>query len=257
MSYWPSNDTLSSALDFYMATMPGAMSAILMGSTYRIQACAAYGNQDPERYFESATILHCQMVKTTYNVAFDYTGSQQNIRMTSSTAQDAQKPLGQVDAVNEPPRAPTGNFAESDCSVLNSVGDVCEFDQTLLEALSYQAILEAFSGIIFGTVRNPATTAPIFETGILNTPLINTPELSFLGSPIVIASMFSSSDLQEAVQQSNGTLLQGLAKNRTDDVGVPLARATENLFADTVVSMISSKQLQYVIMPIPRARYRY
>ena len=242
-SYSYSGTGLSSALDFYMAMMPGVMDVISLGDTSHEQACGTLQNPDPTVYFPASTVLHCQLHNATYHLDFDYTVSEPNVRLVDLELH--QRPLGpRVDFVNGPAVKPTGDHTKADCSILNSIGNVCDFNVTLLNTLSYQAVLEAFTNVTLGIVYNPQLTAAIFETSIQNTPLLNTKELAFLNDPVVVSSIFSSGSLQDAAQESNGTLMHGLASNNTLHSTVSLVDATEKLFRNVVISMISSEQLQ-------------
>ena len=114
-----------------------------------------------------------------------------------------------------------------------------------MSSLSNQAVLDAFSGVLFGSVyKVEDDTSPTFNTRIDGTKLIHTPELEFLTQTIVETSFATSTNLQEAVSSSNGTLFRGLVNGIDTSSTGHLSGVIEDLFSKAVISMMSSELLQ-------------
>jgi hypothetical protein len=237
----------SNGTGFYIASLPQVMDILLQGDDAPTPSC---GSSEPSTLasglMDTASVVHCQMINTTYHPSFHYVNGAQHIDLPAGDPIPQSSPIARISSVMGPAPIPSQpRFQSSACSVLNRIGDACVFDQSLLSSLSYQAILDAFSAVLLGSVyKIEGETSPTFNTSIDGTRLINTPELKFLTQTIVEAGYATSANLQDAVNSSNGTLLRGLVNSIDTTSTEHLSSLIEELFSKAVISMMSSEQLQ-------------
>lgn len=237
----------STDLGFYIAALPGVMDVLLQGDDAPTPACS---NGDTgylvNTLMSSGAIIHCQMINATYHAAFEYVNGVQNITMLGPEPLAQPHPVVGISSVMGPAPEPNrAKFWSPDCSVLNLVGNICRFDQSLLSSLSYQAILGAFSSVLLGTVyKELSKTTATFNTSVQTTALSSTPELQFLSESIIEATFVTSDNLQQAIASSNGTLFRGLVNKNNAGSKQPLSQMIEDLFSKTTISMMSSELLQ-------------
>lgn len=81
----------------------------------------------------------------------------------------------------------------------------------LLPICFSQAIFQAFEDLMVGSVtRANATTAANVSTNVLNTVLVDTPNLEYLNPALQSSSSIREKPLQEYVQTGNVRLYEGL-----------------------------------------------
>lgn len=193
----------------------------------------------------NTTIVKCNLVNATYDTNFTFVNGEQRIRTTTKPMSETPMMfLGSVAG----PHYKNGGHSDA-CSHWNEVlheidGPACTFNSTLVNSLSYQAVFDAFTQIIQGSMYTSTGVQPLIQTQVQRTVLVNSPELQFLRS--VGADDWAT--LQSAMASSNtsGTLLTGFQSEPPSTQEEPLTQAMESLFQKIVISLISRKDLQYV-----------
>jgi hypothetical protein len=113
-----------------------------------------------------------------------------------------------------------------DCSPLTTIQNkTCLFNSTLASNLAYQAVFESFNALLVGSVYAPSGSSfPVFESGLRDTILSESPELAFLSQPTSSDMLVS---LQQSILTSNGTLYEGSFNNHSSVTNKPLSDAME------------------------------
>lgn len=244
----------------YMVTMPHAMTVIPFGDHSENEACnfwASNLSQSPSYLFTNATMIQCQVLNSTYRVAFDYNDGTQNVAIrTKALATGLMTPIEWVfgPATSASAKSYDGG---PDCSVLNQAGakvpsenfqddpnrTPCRFNETLLATLSYQAISQAFNERIVGSAQSyQGASGATLDTSVVNTVLTDTRELHYLTQSIEGSDAYSPS-LQAGSRTTNGTMYEGLYNDLNAPME-PLIDTLQKLFEKSVVSMIASSTLQ-------------
>ena len=193
-----------------------------------------------------STEIQCQLFNSTYNVDFNYINGAQDISVSTSYS-EADNAITTANNVTGPF---AGDYVEfNHCLTLSISGTECEFDQKVLTTLSFQAIMDAFSQNLMGTISlkggtNESLTLNV-NSSIMATSLMNTTDLEFLENYIIIQDEGTAyPDLQTELTNLNYSETQGLLNNYQEVKNQTLALAIEELFRNTVVSMMSSPALQ-------------
>ena len=247
---------------FYLVTMPDAMSIYQTGSHSLMEVCnTLYSPKPTVSDIESIifrgtpTMIQCQVQNATYRISFDYTNGVPEISATTSIMHDTA--LIPIDWVYGPAffLESGSKFSLPSCSTLNQIGGFleddysCYFNETILSSLSYQAIAEAFFDKMVGTVSGLSDgNTHFYNTSVTNTVFVNANELSFLIKPVPGTQGRTAGSLQAALQASNGTLYAGLVNNNNTENNItapepPLIATMQDLFRTSVVSMVSSRRL--------------
>jgi hypothetical protein len=191
---------------------------------------------------EEPTFIECRLMNATYHIDFQFSNGKQNISMIVEAIDDT--PLTGVGAVAGPGYSHSHGFAQS-CprwsdELHEITGKACSFSSILARTLSYQAVFDAFSQLLKGSISWQGETNPVVDSQVLNTILVDSPELR------AVRQMHEEdfSTLQRALKKSDSEKLQGFVKRPWDSTGKPLAQAMEKLFQKIVVSSMASTQLQ-------------
>lgn len=198
-----------------------------------------------EERFANATMMQCQLLNTTYRTLFEYINGEQHVSATTETTDDsAIHPVHFVRGYGQ--AYPKDVINGVDCTVLTGTtfDGSCSIDIKMLRTLSYQAIFDAFSSLVSGTVsRQDAASSPTVKTSVEDTVLVDTPELQFLNESRARAGVEFDS-LQQYISGSGIELFDGLINNApTPQVG-SLPRTIERLFQQVTLSMMSESVLQ-------------
>ena len=221
--------------DFYLVAMP-----------------PMFGNQDkvnneiypispshPPEVLNGA-MLHCRLFNSTYRVSFSYLEGAQNITIDApSVSTDAAMP-GINTVIGSWPDAP----GVPPCPYLTLPSKPlgrCQFDPETLRALSYQAIMDAFTTNLGGRIIVQEGELDV-STNILHTALLDTHELSFLQTNP--SQQTVSNELTAILSAYNTTEVRGLKNDYHATSKLPLKEAIESLFQKATVSLMSSPALQ-------------
>ena len=128
----------------------------------------------------------------------------------------------------------------------------CFFDPFILSTLSYQAVMQAFTDLLTGTVslefRGNAQMYTNSTTRLTSTVLADAPDLAFLqtaGPQKLPTSQYLQQEATTWKQQPFAGLVS--AKAATSST-LPFRQALEQLFQNITISLMSAPDLQYVQM---------
>jgi len=234
----------------YMAALPSAIEVVEDQAGARTKFCnvsSIMGSQSQlDVLGENSTFIQCELVNASYSVSFDYRNGGQAVEVNTSII-SANQSLFPISSVFGPSLTGWDGITPVDTSDGVPAPYV---DATILETLSYQAIMQSFLTQILGSVSlRDLGAVDYLDTAIINTALMQAPELNFLTQPVVPPGMDSWGNeqyntLQGAVAASNKTILNSLVNNMTVPYNTSLATMTEELFKNIVVSMMSAPELQ-------------
>ena len=194
------------------------------------------------------TMLTCQFFNSTYDVSFDYTNGVQHIDVQTSlmNAINSSSMLGTVIGPS-----PQEYIRNSTCVLLaidwtanadmNDAPSECSFDTEILRILSYQAIWDAFTRVLQGMILGNYESEDYQKPNIINTALLNTPELAFLRNTRGAKQLAT---LQDLLARYDNPAIKGLTNSHDEVIQLPLATALEEMFRNITVSLMSSPALQ-------------
>lgn len=179
-----------------------------------------------------STFIKCSMFNSTLHIDFTFINAEQSVESAVTNISD-DVVMGVHSVVWNRPGA-------SCYPVFRALQDEpCTLDEDLPSTLSYQAIFEAFSNLVSGSINVGYEALSVADTNIVETVLINLPEMR------VPKSGLYTQTLQENLQRSNGSLFRGFGRAPwpPGQESQPLARALETLFRNVVISSMTTKSL--------------
>ena len=190
---------------------------------------------------QEATFTKCELVNTTYHSEFSFRNGGQ--RIDTSRQRNTDTPFSNVGIVAGPGYGAQmlQNCTEDYSEEFHAIdGPLCSFDKFLARTLSYQAIFDAFSQLVLGSVRWQNYMNPVVDTNILNTVLIDSPEMHFVRQ----MHQNNLTTLQNSMLKSASKPAKGFVYPPSDSSKVPLAQEMEELFQNIVISSMASPSLQ-------------
>jgi len=211
-----------------------------------------------EEYIDPGlTLLQCDLHNATYDVRYNFSAGLQSVESTVSLLAD--EPLRVIDfAYGFTPKSGYEGFisapetgkelpAPADCQGLwnasSGTETTCNFDANVLEKFSYQAVWDAFTGLVRGGLYVDVSTyqpAEQKDTTVVNTVLAGSTEL---GPIVELVRRRGNESLQQDLvnRYSNVPGMYGsLAEVSTQ----PLASKLEELFRNITLSLATSSELQ-------------
>jgi hypothetical protein len=174
----------------------------------------------------------------------------------NAPVKSSDKPLTTFDYVGQ--RASNPDVTLTKCFGLHNTSDEhlelpepCDFDPAILPVIAYQAVMEAFTGILRGTLTEDNANELIKNSSILSTTLVDTKELAFLNDQTTGYLGGSTGFVNNAAQHKPYDLQSALAMfGKMDVSGVPqadrlapnrsLSDALEEMFRNLTISLMSS-----------------
>ena len=196
-------------------------------------------------------LLQCQLVDSTYNVAFEYVNGNQTVAIKVPRTMP-EEPDTAISKITGPTNASCVGFS---AGYLRPHGqpdnqpdwpERCDFDQGLARQLAYKSILDAFFAIISGPVGLDQSTA----ANVLSTTLLRTRELNFLTNyaramdPYSGAKGFEYNNALSGLSTAGRADLAGLIVPEPEDQRPALADELEIMFQNLTVSLMSSTAFQ-------------
>lgn len=198
----------------------------------------------PTLVSDNITLLRCDLQNSTYEANFVFVNSNQNVEVTVlELDQGPFEVISSVVGLGDPLDSDSLPLGCETLYNLDSTGPIpgltCDFDASVLSTLSYQAVLDAFTNLVRGsiTMNGPASLNPTTAAG--STVLVRSPELSSIAN-------FGGIDnsLQTLFLNNNYSNYPGLYSPQNPPSGLPLKNALEQLFQNITVSLMSSSRLQ-------------
>ena len=202
------------------------------------------------------TILTCQLITSTYEISFTYTDGLQHVDV-QTTPSALQQDIGIVTELLGPPS--NGSTSDTEACVPLYIPDwveqslafppdsfnathACTFDEQLLRMLSYQAVWDAFSRVLQGSVHTRSGPRIFANSSILGTALLQTSELTFLRQR---GRSQKGGTLQSALARYDRPKIRGLSTQSGITVRrQSLADALEEMFRNVTVSLMASSALR-------------
>ncbi|RSM02832.1 hypothetical protein CEP52_007730 [Fusarium oligoseptatum] len=197
--------------------------------------------QYKEGLFDStSSVLRCHIHNSTYEARFNITNGNQDVKVKVKDVEE--KPLDVITGVWA--SNPLSNNTE--CTPLN-MDTECALEPSLLRHLSYQALMDAFSEILVGSLairRRKDDDSVVFHgnTSIQSTVLTNTPELQVLRNLTLLSKDWAMLQIEEP--KANEWAYKGLWNGPGEQRTTPLREALEELFQNITISLMSSPLLQ-------------
>lgn len=253
--------TNATAASFRVAVILSLLNSVQMSTRIVNTACSSNFGDDLDAPLgfdpaseESATMLECQLVNTTYTTAFDYVSGNQTVRI-DKPRNDDEKKIAAVDSITGPTNSTCvglhGGYLLDTTAQTDTRPEMydwperCDFDPYLARQLAYQSIMDAFYTAIAGNVD--ATT------------LLGSRELHFLTNYTRIVETNASvmwNNAQVALFDLGLADLAGLTVPGLVDQLPPLAQEMEHMFRNLTVSLMSSPAFQYVLAHSHRHTHR-
>lgn len=221
--------------------------AIMPGFLYAdVNASNNSPRKSPEDVFANATFLQCNVVNATYHTHFNFADGIQAVDIqTEVTSEELVKTVISVNGPAPPDVLSATNSTDFDCTALHGSDQrvpTCEFDVTVLQRISYQALMQSFSKLFIGYMwgSDYYTKTWLGQTVIWDHPVIK---------PVQTDLTFSLGEntnwsLQEAVAGAAPEIFRGLATNSTMEMDDTLGNAIERLFEKIVVSAMNVEDFQ-------------
>jgi hypothetical protein len=256
--------TIGAPATMFLAVVPGMFSNKVNMPSHTIPGgCMLWSESGPSTnysqalasgtisgFFGGSTLLQCQVLNTSYMADFNYKNGIQTINVSNVAYGDLPH-LKAAGCVTGPIALSNGgnnmteafnNRANKSCSTLNSEGEQCLFEPSLIRTLAYQSIADAFGQLIQGTIGfGGAVPTVTYNSSIFTTILLDTDELIFIQDWLMDAEFL---DLTTISQTSNGTEYIGLSNTNNVTSRGPLARALEEMFQNITISLMSEQYLQ-------------
>jgi hypothetical protein len=186
----------------------------------------------------NSTILQCELAKSSYMVNFNFTNGEQNISTERNDFNPGQ-PLTFLNMVYGP---------SENCDALTLQGPAegkrnCEFDRTLLGRLSYQAMLDAFLGLVGGSI-GVSREKMIADSNVVNTVLVNSYELNFVTDYEWERQKKGRDTLQTEFQNTKKEDIAGLFDPSVLGPRYTLSQNLEKLFENFTISLMTSSEFR-------------
>jgi hypothetical protein len=245
------NDQLSSDgnASFRLAVLPALLTVVHMSTRQVASACAgdlddilrSVGN-------DTSLMLQCQLVNTTYNVAFDYVNGNQTvaIKVPRTTPEESVTAISTITGpTNETCVGFHAGYLLNQTSPPTEFPDWperCNFDPNLARQLAYKSTFDAF----FDTISGPVALDQRSAGSILATTLLRTRELNFLTNYARAVSGSSPmwNNAHSGLFAAGRADLAGLITPEPEDKRPALAGELEVMFQNLTVSLMSSTAFQ-------------
>ena len=189
------------------------------------------------------TALQCTLRNSTYNVSFDYADGFQEISISTSIFQE-QEQIDPVPVAAGPHEDTVRLNKTTECNIEPEDVDMpCVLHAQTLQRLSYQALMDAFTRNLQGTVYYSGFSRQTRNSSLENTVLFNTPELFFLPDDGGWRKR-GDGTLRNVLTRLNASALPNLTNSYNGSLQLPLGAAVEELFRNFTVSLMASPALQ-------------
>jgi hypothetical protein len=205
----------------------------------------ALSQRSAEEVLNRSSIIQCQLLNSTYLTTFSAINNTQKVSHIVKDIQD--NPILRVPVVAT--TSAVYNYGrplpyDADESPCDSSKRSCYWNSEILPTLSYQAIVDAFSKSILGSVALiGSNTQGTLTSEILNTVLSRSPEILTLQKDRQSHWRYEPS-LQQRLLGQNASLVHGMVYEPNVASHLSLAANVEELFQNVTLSLFSSRFLQ-------------
>lgn len=180
-----------------------------------------------------AKLITCQLYNTSYTTEFTYVDGIQHIELSTAGSYGyTGYSLGTwgVDQLSYP----------TDPAYTWEADAPRAFNVPLVRGFAYQAVLEAFNKVLTGSISTltiEGSARLSISSDVVNSPLLNSKELSFLNQ------WGYSGSLQSAANQGIAKW-NGLSVSPPDNPTLPMKEVIEGMFRNATISLMNSVMLQ-------------
>jgi hypothetical protein len=233
---------------FRLAVLPALLYVIEMSDRQVPSICSDSDDILRSSGNDTSLMLQCQLVNSTYSVAFEYVNGNQTVAIEVPRA-TREEPVTAISTITGPTNETCVGFRAGYLldPTATLVGfpdwpERCEFDPYLARQLAYKSIFDAF----FNTISGPVALDQSSAGNILGTTLLRTKELNFLTN--YARAMSGSSpkwnNAHSGLFEAGRVELAGLITPEPEDKRPALARELEVMFQNLNVSLMSSTAFQ-------------
>lgn len=224
---------------FYLAALPTTFGATGEDVVHAFGAGEKHGTDAPS--WMDGTVVECVLYNSTYQASFNYLNGDQTITLNVSTGAEA---VSQGSLLGPNPDNPSKDpcSSERNDSLTEDQRADCYNNRDALQALSYIAMMDAFGGILKGSVSVSGLQQLTRNSTILSTSLLNIQDLSFLRKAAAV--QLGNNTLQAMVTSSAEQNSIGLVNSKDDISTQSLPDAIEEMFQRMTISLMSSASLQ-------------
>ena len=203
----------------------------------------------PTIFYENSTLLRCDLLNTSYSIAFTYQNGAQSIRASTNTTGISPIVNASDYFMGPNPYPNMANLSDSsDCSSfqVDPYSDIlgtpppCVFDVDAMRLVSYQGLMTAFSQLVMGDIKNHDDDEVKRNTTIMKTILGETTELLFLRDWY----MDSQEDLQSLISHMSGEAYSGLLNLKLPHIRGDLKSTLEQAFQNFTISLLAEPYFQ-------------
>jgi hypothetical protein len=192
---------------------------------------------------DDSTMLECKLSRSTYHVDFNFTSGRQSIDI-SVPVTDRDTPSLFANAAIGPNNASCAGLEPSpwnNSSRPNDKLSSCNFNGTVIEELSYLAVMDSVLNLLSGDIGLAGFWTNV-SSRVIDTVFMNTNELEFLAHDAI---GYKGASLQSALRDNGRGDFVGLGDAANfGQQDLPLMRVIEEVFQNVTVSLTSLDQFQ-------------
>ena len=203
---------------------------------------SAYSTNPLGNASEGSTMIQCQLFNSTYKADFVYLESSQSIAV-NAPVKSSDKPFTTFQYVLQ---WFSSDHTLSECINLDTdtLPESCDLDPTIFPIISYQAVMEAFTSVLSGTVIDDTYEDKIIRnSSILSTALVDTKELAFLNNQTA-GYFVNDADLGSSLAKLGKMDVCGFPQANRLTSNRSLSDALEEMFRNLTISLMSSDLLR-------------
>ena len=199
---------------------------------------------------EGSSMIQCKLFNSTYEADFVYLDGEQSIAV-NAPVKSSDEPLTAFDWVGQ---LYSSDNTLSECFGFNmynatylSLPEPCDFDPAILRVIAYQAVMDAFTSVLRGTVTDSDVSGIVRNGSILSTTLVDTKELAFLNDQTtgyLSGGDKDGPDLGSALAKLGKMDVSGLPQADRPASNRSLSDALEEMFRNLTISLMSSDLLR-------------
>jgi hypothetical protein len=182
---------------------------------------------------EGSTIIQCDLYNASYVTNFTFADGKQNVQISINGS------YGNVDFLDSVAGVEPLGAKYANGSFIFTSDHKLVYNTTLVENFAYEAIMDAFGGVLIGPIASAysgVATERTSNSSVLSTRLVNTKELAFL-------SQYLSSSSTSSLQSAKG-VWDGFSIVLSQMLNLSMAQTIEEMFVNSTISLMSSALLQ-------------
>ena len=215
---------------FYAATFPN------MTDNGVALDLSCFDNTNP---LPNASVVQCVLYNTSYQASFSFINGEQTVDITKAeTPYNIVIPYSTLEWDGN--NAIFSNYLPNGTIIPNS------WNSTIVQTLSYQAVMESLGQVLVGLVYNSWPTGAIVynSTSVMSTVLSESEQLAWLDSYPFPGDVTGPATFKQLSDQNPGRYWNGIDTMGSTQSTMPFKGLLESLFQNIVIGLMSSKLLQ-------------